>query len=155
MKKKSSKNQFQKNIERFTPILASIREAVIITEPNGTILSANPATELITSLLPDDLLNTLLQKTLALSCDRKTVLGLLHEALEGSRAVELPTNCQVKQPRGKVVPVAGIATPLFTPEGDHAGIVLVLRDLTQEMRRKQRQYEFLSFFSHQFRQPVD
>lgn len=143
-----------KDLERLAPILASIREAVIIAEPDGTVILANPASEFITGYLPQDLVGRKIREVLSFQCRGADASRFFTEALAGWQAVELPAGCSLLQPRGKSVPVTATVTPLYSPQGDYAGIILVLRDLSEDVKRKRRQYEFLSFVSHQFRQPL-
>lgn len=142
------------DIERLSTILASIREAIIITDARGKVTVANPASELITAYLPQALIGRKVQEVLTFTCTKADPSWFLREALAGWRAVELPQDCSLLQPRGTSLPVAARATPLYTSDGQYVGIVLVLRDLTDEVRLKHRQYEFLSFVSHQLRHPL-
>lgn len=149
-----AENHFKEDTARLETILASIREAVVITKSDGTIIAANPATELITGTLPQELIGKRAGDVLAFASEKADVSGFLAQALEGWRAVELPKDSFVKRPRGVPVPLAATATPLYDSGGEYAGIVLVMRDLTEEAKLKKRQYEFLSFVSHQLRQPI-
>lgn len=142
-------------LERLTLVLASVPEAVIIAEKDGGVVFANQAVEIMLGFLPQDLIGKKVQEKLEFKCPAEApAYDFFKEALTGWRAVDLPLGCKIVRPNSKPVPVAATATPLYTYEGDYAGIVLVLRDLSEEIRRRERQYEFLSFVSHQFRQPV-
>ena len=154
VKKTQKKPQRKNDFTEVAPLLASIREAVIVTDSKGIVLLANPAIEFITGRLPDDFVGKKLSSGITFKCEKENVSSFLKEALRGWSAVKLPDECSITQKGGKEVPVAAIATPLFSPKGEYTGIVLVIRDLTEEVRRKRRQYEFLSFVSHQFRQPL-
>ncbi|MFC1701094.1 ATP-binding protein [Patescibacteria group bacterium] len=141
------------NIKQLLPIFASIREGIIITEPNGKIIIANPATESITGNIPDDLIGHKIQDTIIFKCDKSDISWFLPEALKGDRAIRLPDNSFLEQSKDKKVPVDAISTPLYTQKGEFNGIVLALRDLTEEFKARQKQYEFLGFITHQLRQP--
>ena len=144
----------EQNVKHLEPILSSIREAVIIIDKNGKILLANPATELITGTLPTDLVGKRVQEAIAFECDKVNSAWFLSEALSGSRVVKLPDGCSVTQRGSKKIPVMAIGAPLYSPTGEYEGVVLTIRDLVEEVRAKAREYEFLSYISHQVRQPL-
>ena len=148
-----SKNPSEE-IGRLEQILASIREAVLVTDTKGIILVANPVSELITGQLPQKLIGQSIQKAITFTCTKADASWFLKEAVAGWRAVDLPKDCSVQLPNGDTLPVAATATPLYNPKGEYVGIVLLLRDLTEEAKLKLKQYKFISFVSHQLREPV-
>jgi len=154
MPKKSKKEETQENkFTQLESILASIRETVIVADPEGKIILANPASEIVTGLPPQDVLGHNLREVINFDCAKTDVAWFFPEALEGWRAIKLPEGCSVVRPTGDPLPVAATTTPFFSPKGEYSGVVLNIRDLTEEFKTKKRQYEFLSFVSHQLRQP--
>lgn len=154
MEKKDANGTLEEGIAGLKPILESIREAVIVADPQGTIRLVNAASELITGYLPEELIGRSLKDVCIFSCATTDVSWFLPEALAGWRAVELPQDCFVTRFSGSLLPVSASAVPLYSAQGDYQGIVLVIRDITEEAKLKRRQYEFLSFVSHQLRQPL-
>jgi PAS domain S-box-containing protein len=149
------KTELQYARDTIASMLASIREGVIITDGTGTILAANPVTELLTGILPTELIGKGIEEMMTFACDNDDVSDFFEESLRGWRALELPKNCSITPKGGKArIPVAANATPLFNPEGAYTGVVFVLRDLTEEVNARNRQYQFLSFVSHQLRAPI-
>lgn len=141
------------NVKHLEPILASVREAVIITDETGMIVLANPVTEFITGVLPGDLVGKKIQKAITFECVASSS-WFLSEALSGSRVVKLPDGCSIVKRDGTKTPAMAIGAPLYTPRGESVGVVLTIHDLTEEMRARSREYEFLSYISHQIRQPL-
>lgn len=154
MPKKSKKEETQENkFTQLESILASIRETVIVADPKGKIILANPASEIVTGLPAQDVLGHNLREVINFDCTKTDVAWFFPEALEGWRAVKLPEGCSAIRPTGDPLPVAATTTPFFSVDGEYSGVVLNIRDLTEEFKAKKRQYEFLSFVSHQLRQP--
>ncbi len=142
------------SIKHLEPILASIREAVIITDETGVIVLANSSTEIITGVLPGDLVGSKVQKVLTFECAKVNPSWFLSEALSGARAVKLPEGCSLSRRDGTKIPIMAIGAPLYAPNGTYAGIVLTLHDLIEEVRARNKEYEFLAYISHQIRSPL-
>ncbi len=152
--KKSDIAWLIKGLGFLEPVFASIRDGVFITTPDGTIMLANPVVEVISGILPADLLGLKIQEAFNFKSKKVEISKFFKEALQGWSAVELPQEVELLQPQGRSVPIAANATPLYDPKGNYAGVVFVIRDITEEVQRRKEQYEFLSFVSHQFRQPL-
>ncbi len=90
---------------------------------------------------------------LRFTCTKTDPSWFLPEALAGWRVVALPGDCSLLHEHGSPLPVAATATPLYTADDKYVGIVVVLRDLTEEAAAKQNQFKFLSMVAHQLRQP--
>lgn len=148
-----SKDYLKEDIGRLGQVFASIREAVIVADRDGKVIMANPASELIIGYPPHKLIGKRIQDVLPFKCAKADVSWFFSEALAGWRAVALPKDCSILRPTGGPLPVAATATPFYSSQGEYQGIVLVARDTSEEVRLKRRQYEFLSFVSHQLRQP--
>jgi len=153
-KPEEDKKFLKGNIKHLEPLLASIREAIIITNKNGKILLANPATELITGVLPGDLVGKNISNAISFECTKINPGWFLKEALSGSRVVKLPEECFIVGRDETKTPVMAIGAPLYSPEGEYEGVVFTVHDLIEEVRARNREYEFLSYISHQIRQPL-
>lgn len=151
---KKDKKFFENNIKHLEPILGSIREAVVIVDETGVVVLANSATEFITGVVPSDLVGHHVQKAIAFECEKINFSWFLSEALSGSRAVKLPEGCFVVGRGGEKTPITATGVPFYSPNGDFVGVVLTIHDLTEEVRARNREYEFLSYISHQIRQPL-
>ena len=143
----------KEDIDRLRSVFASIRDTVIIAETDGTIIMANPAVELLTGILSSDFIGRKINEALVFENKKTDISEFFIEALKGDRAVELAKDSMLKQSKGSLVQVAVTATPLYDIQGELAGIVVVMHDLSEEVALKKRQYEFFSFAAHQLRQP--
>lgn len=143
----------EQDITRLRSVFASIRDAVFIADTNGVIIMANAASEMITGILPDDLVGKNLQEALVFENKKTDASTFVRDALKGDRAVELPYESSLHRSDGSLMPIGATATPMYAPDGALTEIIVVARDLSQEMKLKQRQYEFISFAAHQLRQP--
>ena len=153
MKSAKKDKKFEADIKRLGAVLASIRDGVIVVNVGGRVLAANPASEFFTDVMPGEILGKNILEVLKFTCTKTDPSWFLPEALTGWRVVALPGDCSLIRPHGDPLPVATTATPLYTADDKYMGIVIVLRDLTEEAAAKQRQFHFLSMVAHQLRQP--
>lgn len=144
---------FKQDIIRLRSVFASIRDAVFIVGTDGVIIMANPGSEIITGVLSDNLVGKHLTDALVFENKKTDISPFVRDALAGDRAVELPYESTLHRSDGSLLPVGATATPLYAPDGAFTGIIVVARDLSAEIKLKQRQYEFISFAAHQLRQP--
>jgi len=146
---------FLDEITHLSPVLASIHEAVIITDVSGTIRIANAAAELITGYMPDELVGSSVEEKIMFVGKNETsdFSWFWKETEQGDRSIRLPETTLLRQYHGGLVAVEATTTPLYMETGEYVGSVLVLRNMSNETKVRQRQYEFLSFVSHQLRQP--
>lgn len=152
--KNSDYSWLKKGLVYLKPVFASIRDAVFITDTQGNIILANPSVEILTGIISTDLLGSKIQEVIKINSEKITPRFFFEEALGGWRAVELGEAATLSQAQGKKIPITANATPIYDSGGGYAGVVFVIRDISEEVLRKHEQYEFLSFVSHQFRQPL-
>ena len=153
MKSVNKDKSFEADIKRLGAVLASIRDGVIVVDIGGRVIAANPASEFFTDVMPGEILGKNILEILKFACTKTDPSWFLPEALAGWRAVALPGDCSLLRPHGGSLPTAATTTPLYTADDKYVGIVVVLRDLTEEAAAKQRQFQFLSMVAHQLRQP--
>lgn len=153
--KKNKTSNILQNLAHLVPVLASIHEAVIVTDVHGVILLANAAAEMITGYIPAELASKNIEETLRfIGKNQSTDFSwYFRESLLGDRSIRLPDSSSLLQLRGGLLPVDATTTPLYEQDGEFVGMVVVLRDMRSEVKVRRRQYEFLSFVSHQLRQP--
>lgn len=133
--------------------MASIRDGVIVVNVGGRVVAANPASEFFTGVMPGEILGKNILGVLKFTCTKTDSSWFLPEAMAGWRAVALPGDCSLLREHGEPMPVAATTTPLYDADDKYMGIVITLRDLTDEVVAKRRQFEFLSMVAHQLRQP--
>jgi PAS domain S-box-containing protein len=116
--------------------LASIGDAVIVTDADGKIAFMNPVAESLTGWTDKD------AKTLP----RKDIFSIFHEksraavetpiaeVLKTGAVVELANHTLLKSKHGLEVPIDDTAAPIKDQQGNIFGVVLVFRDVSERKR---------------------
>lgn len=116
---------------RMMAILSSVVDGVVLRNPEGHIILANPAAV--------DLLST--------------QDGFFPETLEGLTLDEKPDPAPFRiELGGRTISVS--VAPVLTPDGGRLGEVLVLRDVTQEAIVERTKDNFIAQISHELRTPL-
>ncbi len=153
-RKKKHPDAFWKQLARFSSVFASIPEAIVFIDTQEKVVLANPAVELLTGRVPADVIGASVAQVFALQCAKADASGIMHEAIEGWRAVEFPDECSIMHSNGSLIPIIATSTPLYEDDGTYAGIVLAIRNISKDIELKNQQYAFFSFSTHQIRQPL-
>ena len=129
---------------RIEAVTSSMGEALLAVDLDGVVTMANPAAAALLGRAREQLLGTPLPRVLVGEADTG---GSLVSALgrTGQRSV-----------RGHVgpTPVAATAAPLLDSEGELAGRVVVVRDITAEIEADTAMNEFLANVSHELNTPL-
>ncbi len=124
--------------QRLATILDSIHEAVIATDAGQRIIHANPVAGLLLGRDPELLVGRALDDTVRLQGlqDQAPVTGLAARVRASGTAVVLGRGVGLHREDGKAVVVAASAAPIAGPgpDGEPAGVVAVLRDVTEQVR---------------------
>ena len=118
-------------------IVASIADGVIVIDENNNIVTMNPAA----STLLDDM-------------SHDFFLGPMKEL---SNSFNLLNNNRSIQPRKYILGnrvLSARAAPVNTPNGDHIGSVVILRDITREAETDELKDAFITSVSHELRTPL-
>jgi two-component system phosphate regulon sensor histidine kinase PhoR len=121
-------------------VLGSTADAVLMVNPDGVVLLANPAVQPMLGLVPE----TLLGRPLSEVVDNAEVRRLF-ESLP-TRPVEL-TLADGRTAQATVVPV-------ITPYGEAVGAAAVLRDITLLANLQQMKDDFVHAVSHDLKSPI-
>lgn len=141
-------------VQRMHLFFASIQEGVVVANPAGKIVYFNPTASVLSSRLLPEVMGKDITEILPLRCEKPQAVSFWLQSLEGESAVAVDEDCSLVRLSGEEVPIAGVATPLYSEDGNLEGIVFVFRDTSDEKMLKSRQYEFLSFAAHQLRTPA-
>lgn|GEM_PF-4214079 len=133
----------QKSEENLATILDGIREAVIATDTNSIITRVNPGTELLLGATSSDLIGKHICKIIQLndSALGDKLLCPVKEALELNKAIEIndcTLSCETIE---NSVRISAISSPIRGDDGMITGCVLVLKDISEELRLREQLYE--------------
>lgn len=132
-------------------ILASVADALVVTDRNDRIILGNKAAEDLFATDSRDMISMSLQELLA-----KHALSIIdldkmkHSGRTQRFDMELPTEDQ----RG-IRMLQGISSPVCSPAGDSLGCtVLLFHDITYERELDRLKTEFVSMAAHELRTPL-
>jgi len=116
--------------------LRSISDAVIATDAQQRVRFVNPSAGTLTGWLPADAAARDCLEVCALETagSPAVIAQLIAAALEQDGAVLLPEGCRLRTRDGRTIPVEGSVAPIPDPAGDCAGLVFVLRDVSERLR---------------------
>jgi PAS domain S-box-containing protein len=155
--------------ERFRVTLASIGDAVMVTDAQAKLRFMNPVAERLTGwesgwegLPVSDVFR--IQDEASRKPDEDPVQQVLRER----QVVALENRTELVRRNGEVVPIDDSAAPIFDSEGLLTGVVLVFRDMTQRRKAEilvhrqkealeegdRRKNEFLAMLAHELRNPL-
>jgi len=133
---------------RLETVLASMSDGLLATDGDGRVTSVNRAALAMTGLeRPEQILGRAVQEVLDLRAPGGGALPL-------DPAVTRDEPAEVHRPDGETTPVRAAVTSLATGDGSADGVVVVLRDTTQEREVERMKTEFLSNVSHELRTPL-
>ncbi|RPJ47876.1 MAG: EAL domain-containing protein, partial [Candidatus Latescibacterota bacterium] len=120
--------------------LASIADAVITTDPAGTITYLNPTAERLTGWRTTEALGQPLGTVLALVSEttRQPIESIPARCLREGRAVDLVDGVLLLRRDGTEVAIGDSAAPLRDRNGATIGVVLVFHDVTEKRRKVHR-----------------
>lgn len=137
--------------ECFDNILASVADALLVTDANDRIVLANIAAERLFSTRAADMMTMPLQALLAKHALSSIDLSKLKSAGGTSRFdIELPTEDQrgIRVFQGVSSPLAGLLGESF------GGTVHLFHDITHERELDRLKTEFVSMAAHELRTPL-
>jgi len=121
-------------------MLASTDEAVIMINPAGVVLLANPAVRPMLGLLPDALTG------------RPLLEVVDYVPLRQLFAVGRPGTSELPLPDGRVAQASLL--PVATPFGEPVGVAVILRDITVVKNLEEMKNDFVNTVSHDLRNPI-
>lgn len=118
--------------EKLRLTLASIGDAVVITDVEGLVTSLNPAAEALTGWSNEDAVRSPLDRVFRIIDEksRATVVNPAVQALRAAHAVDLASQTLLIAKDGTERPIDGNAAPMREGRGVASGVVLVFRDIS-------------------------
>jgi len=127
--------QLLEQASQLETILNSIADGVLVLNPQGKIITSNPAATRALADMSDEMRANMLQE--------------LPAALGGEAFSNRPRRFRVGNRT-----YSALAAPMKTPEGDLLGSVVALRDVTREAEAEYLQDGFITSISHELRTPL-
>ncbi|MDQ3941351.1 MAG: cell wall metabolism sensor histidine kinase WalK, partial [Actinomycetota bacterium] len=135
---------------RIETIIESMADGLVAVDADRKVLAFNREAERLTGIPGDEAIGQPVQNVLTTKDSQGQDVPLpIYDLASGSAE-----NIFVEQRGGKPVPVVAVSAPLTGEEGEAAGGVLVLRDMTREREVERMKTEFLSNISHELRTPL-
>ena len=134
---------------RMEAIMQSMTDALVATDRDGRIVSANRAAESMLAKPGEDLVGRGISDVLTGDDVQGRRLATIALGGNGRHAQATITTGD-----GRNVPVALTGAPLLDASGETVGRVVVLRDVTREQEAERMKSEFLSNVSHELRTPL-
>lgn len=131
-------------------ILEGIADGVVVFDPDGKSIVANPALGRLLQIPSSELMNVTMRDILAgnriTQQDRETILSLIEDPLQESPSVRFRWDKSTLLVNASLVKSGG---------GDLIGTVAVFRDFTREAEVEQLKNTFVAMISHELRTPLN
>lgn len=138
--------KLQESEERLKVTLYSVGDGVITTDDLGNITMINKVGEMITGWAAADIIGQPFKKVLKIFNEytREPVEDPIQKVLDTGHIVGLANHSVLVRADGSEKPIADSAAPIKDENGKVEGVVLVLRDVTEE-RKKQQEIAYLGY----------
>ncbi len=132
--------------ERLKVTLYSIGDGVITTDKNGRIEIINPVAEQLTGWKQHEAAGKDLSEVFDIYNERtgQACKNPVELVLKKGSMVGIANQTVLKAKDGTIKLIADSASPIKTPKNDISGVILVIRDVTEE-KQKEAKIKFLSY----------
>lgn len=136
-------------------LLTSIGDAVIAIDDHHKIILFNKAASKMLGIDPIKVIGQPYNSFLKFfkETDRSPTADFISLTLKGEKLVE-NNRTTLQRFDGKTVPILHTTSPFFDSQDKIAGVVVVLKDITQERELEKLKDEFVSLASHELRTPM-
>jgi PAS domain S-box-containing protein len=123
---------------QFRSALASVGDAVIVTDPAARILFMNAAAERLTGWRTEDALNRFLPDVMNVVSEQSVKLeSPVERAIKAGGAVGFAEHAILIARDGSEWPIDDSAAPMLDPAGHITGVVVVFRDISKRRKAEQ------------------
>lgn len=159
----AARDELSREKDLLATTLASIGDAVIVTDAAGCVTFLNPVAERLTGWSQRDALGQPLQDVFRIVNEwtRREAENPALRAMREGTIIGLANHTVLLARSGDELPIDDSAAPIRGADGKLAGSVLVFRDITarrqteRELREAdQRKNEFLATLAHELRNPL-
>ncbi|HEU5102267.1 MAG TPA: PAS domain S-box protein, partial [Roseiflexaceae bacterium] len=146
-------NQVAEQRERLRVTLASIGDAVIVTDTDGNVTFVNQVAQALTGWTDGDAQGQPLEQVFAIVNDetRRQVENPVAKVIREGVVVGLANHTILIARNGDEVPIDDSAAPIRDANGKIVGVVLVFRDIAERKRAEQAQLELAEAVEQQRR----
>ncbi len=140
--------------EELRTTLASIGDAVLVTDVEGRVVSLNPVAERLTGWTASEAVGQPLEAVFAIVNEqtRQAVESPVHRILREGMVVGLANHTVLIAKDGREIPIDESGAPIRAHKGFIAGVVLIFRDVTgrkqAEEALRQSEERFARFMQH-------
>ena len=149
---KDRSDRLAEDLQKFQLAIESTSEQVVITDPDGTVVYANPATERITGFSVAEILGTKIGSLWGDFTKLSFYESLWKTVTFDKKQFFGETSSTRKD--GSVYDTHITASPVLNEANEIIFFVLLERDITEEKKIDQAKTEFVSLASHQLRTPL-
>jgi PAS domain S-box-containing protein len=129
-------HEIERQREQLHVTLASIGDAVVVTDSRGNITFLNPVATSLTGWCLEEAAGKPLQQIFRIINEetRREVENPVDRVLRERRVIALANHTSLLSRDGREIPVEDSAAPIHTRNGEVGGVVLVFRDVTASRR---------------------
>jgi PAS domain S-box-containing protein len=131
--------EIERQREQLQVTLASIGDAVIVTDPDGRVTFLNPVAAALTGWTPQDAAGQPLEHVFRIinELTRQDVENPVTRVYREKAVVALANHTALITRDGREVPIEDTAAPIHADGGEIGGAVLVFRDVTEARRARE------------------
>lgn len=139
-------------LERFRRAADSVQEGIVITDPNGIVLYANPAMATLTGYALSEIVDVKAGARYGGHMSKEFYQEFWHT----KKVLKQPHLCTLRNRRkdGTFYDVQLMSAPILDRAGNVQFFVAVERDITREREIDRAKTEFISIASHELRTPL-
>lgn len=136
-------------------LLQSIGEGLVATDSSGVITTVNPVACQLLGLTESEMIGVHFAKAWQIADIEGKALQATERPAMKALMTGQPDTQEMRYSRkdGATLPVSVTASPILQ-DGQPAGVIIVFRDITNELELERAKEEFVSLASHQLRTPA-
>jgi two-component system cell cycle sensor histidine kinase/response regulator CckA len=132
--------ELQRSKEIFRITMETIGDGVIVTDTASTIMRLNPVAAKLTGWSEEEAIGVDLEEVFNIrnKSTNASVVNSVNEVIEFGRIVTLPRSTILISRNQQVFDISDSAAPIRSEEGGIVGVVIVFRDITDELKTQQQ-----------------
>lgn len=151
---KEMEEALRKSEEQYRTLVENLSEGVDIVDAQNNFLFANPALERIFGVPPGGIVGRNLWEFLAPESEKV----LEEENAKRKRGIQSKYQCRIRRENGELRDLEVSAVPRYDEEGNYAGAMAIISDITErkilEQEAEKARSDFLFMVSHELKTPL-